>query len=154
MNLFYLHPDDRRWLKRWFRNNLVCFACIIGFLLLLRLASMVPEAIGSLDAFGNRVDQDATVAVSPYGWRRTNEGWQHTSTWMRSSNHDVASSEPRPLPSMQPAWAIITMETVRRTSPLVIASIQITLIAIIIRISLRYQQTRASRLEESFARDS
>lgn len=129
MSFFYIHPDDRRWLKRWFRNNLVCFAVIVLFLLTLRLSTAVrPEPVVT--------DEPVAAAhevVVPEGWRRTNRGWEHTSRWQLAEPSDATRYASVAL--VQPIWATTTMETVRNTSPLVIAVMQITAIALIVRTS-------------------
>ena len=129
MSLFYLHPDDRRWLKRWFRNNLVCVAAIIGFLLILRFSAMVQD-----DANASSV-QGKNQVVIPEGWRRTTQGWEHTTQWHFTQVTDSAPAAALPL--AQPKWVMITMETLRRTSPLVIAMAQLAAVAGIIGLSKR-----------------
>lgn len=137
MNLFYLHPDDRRWLKRWLKNNLVCFAAIVAFITLLKFASMVPEVIESRSRAGADTPS-STIPADPSGWRRTNDGWQHTSTWLRQPHRETSEAT-----MMQPkvTWATIVMESLRRTSPLVIATMQIVAIGIILYFARRCQLT-------------
>ncbi len=130
MSLFYLHPDDRRWLKRWFRNNLVCFAAIVGFLLLLRISSAIPLTTSS----------DASSAVAPEGWRRTNRGWEHTSNWHLTRHDEMQYAG---MPGFPPTWATMTMETVRNTSPLVITLAQLAAIGMIVRFSNRRRSCSA-----------
>ncbi|MDF1842238.1 MAG: hypothetical protein P1U77_12440 [Rubripirellula sp.] len=129
MSHFYLHPDDRRWLKRWFRNNLVCVAAIIAFVSILHVSAVVQESVNA-----NSVREQGE-AVIPEGWRRTAKGWVHTSQWHFSQAE--ATSIPKLPRGVQLRWLGDAMETVRRTSPLVIAMMQIASVAIIICLSRR-----------------
>lgn len=129
MNYFYLHPDDRRWLKRWFRNNLICLAAIIAFVSILHISAVVQESVKANSVRG----QDE--AVIPEGWRRTAKGWVHTSQWHFSQAE--TTSVPKSPRGVQPSWLRDAMETVRQTSPLVIAMMQITSVAIIVCLSRR-----------------
>ena len=129
MSHFYLHPEDRRWLKRWFRNNLICVAAIIVFVSILHISAVVQESVTANSVRG----QDE--AVIPEGWRRTAKGWVHTSQWHFSQAE--TTSVPKSSGGVEPRWFGNAMETVRRTSPLVIAMMQIASVAIIICLSRR-----------------
>ncbi|MEM8670839.1 MAG: hypothetical protein AAGG48_25145 [Planctomycetota bacterium] len=133
MSLFYLHPEDRRWLKRWFRNNLVCLGIIVAFLMMLSFASSVPQMI-NVSAV-----QSESNAITPEGWRRTNRGWEHTSRWMlpTESQHRFPIADA----SLEPAWTSLNSNPVPRAVPLAIALAQIGLIVTIFRAS----RTRRAR---------
>ncbi|MDG2221872.1 MAG: hypothetical protein P8L85_10850 [Rubripirellula sp.] len=143
MSHFYLHPDDRRWLKRWFRNNLVCVVAIIAFVSLLHFSAVVQDSVSA-----NAVQRPDRV-VTPEGWRRTTRGWEHTSQWHfnRADASSVSDSPPqvqsRQVQSrwVQSRWVTGKLETLRRISPLVIAMTQIAAVAIIICLSGRARRS-------------
>lgn len=78
-------------------------------------------------------------AVIPTGWRRTNAGWEHASTWsLGSSNiNDLIAAQRR----REPAWIRFFFLKLRSIPPLVVAVMQITAIAVIMRIAEDYRST-------------
>ena len=148
MKFFYLHPNDVRWLCRWLRNNLLCMVAIVCFLLTIRLASSMPlapitrsqvdhssAATGDLPHEGELLllTSRHPIPVAPEGWRRTDKGWEHVSTWR---------SMPRPLGEIiksqverEPAWLQLTLAKLRNVPPLIFALIQLTAITAIVNTS-------------------
>ncbi len=71
-------------------------------------------------------------AVVPLGWRRTKQGWEHTSTWMLSNltiNQWIATQHDR-----EPAWIRAGFSKLRSIPPLMVATLQIAAIAVITNI--------------------
>jgi hypothetical protein len=157
MKLFKLHPDDARWLCRWMRSNLVCVLAILCFLAAIRNESPVPfatmrqvQADQSLTLQSADLSPDVGTAmppetelvlldsrrpnpVAPEGWRRTDQGWEHVSTWRPM---------PRPLDEIietqvdqEPAWVRFILDRLRSVPPLMFALIQITAIAAIVNVA-------------------
>ncbi|MFG0262297.1 MAG: hypothetical protein ACF788_07895, partial [Novipirellula sp. JB048] len=78
--------------------------------------------------------------IPPTGWRRTNRGWEHTSSWAASSleNHSSSISELIAIQeSREPMWLRSLMGRVSGIPPLMIAMLQLTLIALILTIPAR-----------------
>ena len=87
------------------------------------------EAGEQADLEVSRIQSQATV---PHGWRRTNQGWEHTSTWTLSNltiNQWIATQHDR-----EPAWIRAGFSTLRSIPPLMVATLQIAAIAVITNI--------------------
>lgn len=157
MKFFKLHPDDARWLCRWVRSNLVCVLAILCFLIAIRNETPVPfatmsqvQADQAVAVHSERPPEDVWTAlppetelvllgsrrpnpVAPEGWRRTDQGWEHVSTWRPI---------PRPLGEIietqldqEPAWVRFILDRLRSVPPLMFALIQITAIAAIVNVA-------------------
>ncbi|TWU42824.1 hypothetical protein [Novipirellula artificiosorum] len=84
------------------------------------------------------LDPQNPRSIPPMGWRRTNRGWEHTSTWPRETQFrtDRSISELIALQeSREPKWLQFTLEKVSQIPPLMIAVLQITAIAALIHLS-------------------
>jgi hypothetical protein len=151
MKFFYMHPDDAQWLRRWLRNNLVCFLAILGFLLIIRFEGIDPlEAMKTARADHSEVATSSQLPaerefaqltsrspdpIAPQGWRRTEQGWEDVSKW---------PPLPRPLGEIilgqqerEPAWIQFSLATVRGIPPLAFAMLQIAAIAVVVNLSRR-----------------
>ena len=145
MKFFYVHPNDARWLRRWLANNIVCVLAIVCFLVTIRLATSVPPATikrasadrsavmqGDLPPETDRVLPNSRERnpVAPEGWRRTDQGWEHVSTWPpipRPLFEIIQSQQDR-----EPAWIQLLLAKLRNVPPLIFALIQVTAIAVIV----------------------
>jgi hypothetical protein len=164
MTFFHVHPDEVVWLRRWLRGNLICCLAIVCFALAIRFdPSVSPEpmklARASLARGYNaliasppddRLPPESELIlltsrpanpIAPQGWRRTDQGWEHVSTW----------SLPRPLGEIiegqrdrEPAWLQLTLARLRDVPPLVFGMLQIAAIALIVRFT-RYLSPSPAR---------
>ena len=81
-------------------------------------------------------------SVAPNGWRRTKDGWEHTSNWaIEASGHaDKSISELMQLQSKRESpWARTAMKVMRECPPHWIAVIQVLLIGVICSVSKKLQ---------------
>ncbi len=143
MQYFYVHPDDARWLRRWLRNNVLCVAAILGFLALIRWDAYPPLEVMQRAGAVHVVESGQPRAVAPQGWRRTNRGWEHVSTWRRPSR-DLAEII-RLQETREPAWIRSILAGLRGIPPLVYAFIQVGAIAAIVHVTRRGEQTSMAR---------
>lgn len=158
MKFFNLHSDDARWLSRWVRSNLVCVLAIICFLIAIRNETPVPfvsisqvqadqsVALRSADLppedLGTALPPETKLVllgsrrpnpVAPEGWRRTDQGWEHVSTWRpipRPLDEIIATQVDR-----EPAWIRNILDRLRSVPPLMFALIQVTAIAAIVNVA-------------------
>lgn len=73
--------------------------------------------------------------IAPQGWRRTDRGWEHVSTWPkpgRPLGEIVREQEQR-----EPRWLSNVLTEVRQLPPLTFAALQIVAIAGVVRLSFR-----------------
>ena len=154
MHFFHIHPDDYRWLRRWVRSNLACFFLIAGFLLTIRLSTIDSNDAASCahaDRFSVALPQheeivvvpaDHSEAVVPTGWRLTSDGWENVSSWSFPRRlGDIINSQL----SREPVWMRLTLAKVRGVPPLAYATLQLILIALIVRVAAITRQRREDR---------
>ncbi|QDT03440.1 hypothetical protein K227x_18230 [Rubripirellula lacrimiformis] len=141
MKAFYIHPDDARWLARWLRGNLCGCVIIASFLWLLSndapthpIPSLGAISILPTTSVASSADTPPIVsrpiAKSPEGWRRTSNGWEHTSTWApvaRTLGEWIAEQQTR-----EPQWVQRLLAELRQTPPLIFALCQITAIVAVV----------------------
>jgi len=155
MKLPRLDPDDRRWLFRWLRGNLVCVVLLLGLLLVLQIDTavrMMPvsHADPSLStSFGTTDDHRATtgetavgISVQPEGWRRTVNGWEHVSNWHASAvplEQVISGQRDR-----EPYWVRALLAWLRSLSPVTYAAIQLATLIVAVAITEAQKQTRPS----------
>ncbi|WP_146533616.1 hypothetical protein [Rubripirellula reticaptiva] len=140
MKLFYVHPDDARWLARWLRGNLC--GCLIVAGLLCLIGSDTPNQadrsfIKSVVAMAPAEESPRVVSHVPEGWRRTVNGWEHTSTWgpvTRQLSEWIESQQAR-----EPLWAQRLLASLRDTPPLIFAMCQITAITAVVVFTQRQE---------------
>ena len=75
----------------------------------------------------------APVSVSPQGWRRTANGWEHSSQWRALSlslNDLILAQQQR-----EPAWVQGALQRVRSLPPLVFCAMQLAMVALIVWVS-------------------
>ncbi|MFK8114110.1 MAG: hypothetical protein AB8B91_18050 [Rubripirellula sp.] len=142
MKYFYVSPQDARWLRRWLLNNLVGVVAIVGVIMVIRVESSVPD-VGphQVISVNQVVGSDSSLlhkptAVAPEGWRRTSSGWQHVSTWRKSSPPIAVVDQQE---SIEPTWIDQTLQRIQGVPPLMFALIQITAIAAIVNIAGKEQ---------------
>ena len=131
MTLFNIESKDRQWLTRWLFSNLVCVTVLGCLLVLLRFESTTP-VIPMTQATADTLTAVTEVgSIPPQGWRRTANGWEHTSHWRSRSS--------RPLAELiliqrdrEPAWAQKGLHVLRELPPLTYAMFQLTAIAAIV----------------------
>jgi hypothetical protein len=153
MKYFYMHPNDVRWLCRWFRSNLLCIVAITCFLLMIRLVTSTPptsiahcEVLLDCD-LPQETEMELLTSrqlrpVAPEGWRLTNKGWEHASTW---------PPLPRPLGEIikdqqdrEPAWLQLTLAKLRGVPPLIFALMQLTAVTAIVNTSRNSREEKGS----------
>ena len=131
MTLININSEDRRWLKRWLRSNLVCVAVAGCLLVALRGESNVPVIRMTQANAESIVHTDAGISVLPQGWRRTANGWEHVSRWQNPASLPlgelVLNQQQR-----EPAWMKAVLRTLRMLPPLAFALMQLTAIAMIV----------------------
>lgn len=84
-----------------------------------------------------------TTAIEPNGWRRTVNGWEHTSTWKPKPHLAELIAQQR---EQEDYWLGHFLQSVRALPPLAFASLQIAAISGIIWVS---QFAHRSRVVES-----
>ena len=89
--------------------------------------------------------------VAPEGWRRTDQGWEHVSTWRPAA---------RPLGEIietqvdqEPAWMRDLLERLRKVPPLMFALIQITAIAAIVNVARNQSESEGTELRSDLRRE-
>ena len=153
MQFFSIAAEDREHLSRWFRQQLqLCCCCLAVFAFAhcssgffappisnpstARLDAKQSDAnFGVKSVFGKRdgVDRRRTPVIDahqPQGWRRTAEGWEHTSSWFKKPqalSELIADQEAR-----EPAWIGQLLAVIRGVSPILYSMAQIALIAMIL----------------------
>ena len=161
------HPEDARWLRTQLRNHLICTLAIVGCLVVLGLQTHRANIVVALASESRPADvmlaaQEGVAvmeedqlppetelislsnshgnAVAPQGWRRTDLGWEHVSTWRpvaRPLGEIVLAQEAR-----EPAWVKGTLAEVRQMPPLAFAFLQIAAIAGIFAVSRHERRVR------------
>lgn len=145
MKLFPLANADREFLMRSLRCHLVLWLVAGSVLIAGTLQtsasrqfesdSKSEEQHQSQSAVRTVVVIPSTDAHLPEGWRRTSEGWEHTSNWLSvDKSIDTWISEQE---SREPAWMQRALASIRNTPPLVFAMFQLTLITAIVVITTR-----------------
>jgi hypothetical protein len=131
MTLININPQDRRWIARWLRSNLVCVFVAGCLLLVLRVESTVPVIRMKQANADSVVRSEEGISVPPQGWRRTANGWEHVSGWQQLAS--------RPLGELvlnqrrrEPVWIQTALRTLRQLPPLTFALLQLTAIAAIV----------------------
>ncbi|TWT81820.1 hypothetical protein CA13_32730 [Planctomycetes bacterium CA13] len=151
MTQLLLHPDDISQLKRWLWINVKCVVVVVVLFL---LSGVRGSGSSADEQLRGQVSLESTLAlpvetelrllnahqprpIPPTGWRRTNHGWEHTSTWPS----DIVAGEKKSISELiaiqearEPMWLQVTLGKVRGVPPLMIALIQITAIAVLISI--------------------
>lgn len=131
MSLININSQDRRWLKRWLRSNLICVAVASCLLIALRGESNVPVVRMAQAHADPIVRTDQGISVPPQGWRRTANGWEHVSGWRTPAAlplGELVTIQQR----REPAWMQSAMRTLRELPPLAFAFLQLTCIAAIV----------------------
>ncbi len=153
MNFLQLSPNDSAWMKRWLRSNLSFFLVIVVLLIALRYE---PEVTGSsVDAgYANPTIEPLTtattfpptdgaadqgpVAVAPTGWRLTRNGWENVASWTKTTRtiDEMIADQTE----QEPAILRVAFERIRGVSPLMIALLQISAVAMIINVARSRQK--------------
>ena len=136
MKLFHVHPSDSQWLRRWLRAQFFCCLAIVCVLVGMRLDSprRYPDVSQGVQISSVVLGQlPNAVSVSPEGWRRTSQGWEHVSTWRSIETRSLGEIIDGQLKT-EPAWVQFTLEKLRNVPPLMFAVLQITLIAVVVNV--------------------
>ncbi len=149
MKHLHIHPDDFRWLRRWLRSNLLLLAAATMLLITAGTKPDIPimpiHAASTAAEFDDvelppetelvLLESRRPNPVAPQGWRKTKDGWEHVSTWPqpgKSINQWIDTQH-----DQEPPWLRHTFARLRTISPLMIALMQITAIALIVNVSRR-----------------
>ncbi|TWU22022.1 hypothetical protein Pla52o_30700 [Novipirellula galeiformis] len=158
MSKLGLNTNDVRLLKHWLWVNVKCVAMLMAFIAVMRYSPDVPAhslesvtfAARPTQGEGQSRSERMVLAASPpasaiegrrpnpippTGWRRTNRGWEHTATWPSSSSLSQQNSISELIAiqeSREPKWLQSLLGRVSRIPPLMIAVLQITIIALIL----------------------
>ncbi len=159
MSNFGFNKNDVRLLKHCLWVNAKCVAMIVAFVIVLRLTHETPaHSIASIPVAQMSVAQIPVTATSsvvststltsaegrplnpipPTGWRRTNRGWEHTSSWPQTSGLGQTHSISELIAmqeSREPRWLNTVLGRVGGIPPLMIAVLQITMIAVIFNVA-------------------
>ncbi len=137
MELFTITPADRHFLARSLRCHVVVWLVVGVFF---TIGSLVP----SQEPYAASLDGKTQVSIGviaqidahvPVGWRRTADGWEHTSNWLsRDKSIDTWIEEQK---SREPAWIQRTLEIIRNTPPLMFAILQLSMITVVVLITTR-----------------
>jgi hypothetical protein len=143
MKLFSLHPADAQWFRHWLRNNLIGFLAISCLLLILHSESTVRVVRTQNVIAFPVVNQQVTrvqhpTAVLPEGWRRTNRGWEHVSTWRPM----IEPMEPVQ-DNVRATWLDALLNKLHDVPPWMFAVLQITAIAVIVNLTKGHDPERA-----------
>ncbi|MGB7324853.1 MAG: hypothetical protein WBD31_08265 [Rubripirellula sp.] len=152
MKLFYVHPDDARWLARWLRGNLCGCVVVAGLLSLIGSDAPIQADRTFIQSVSATAPADVppadvppvdvapgVVSHLPEGWRRTDNGWEHTSTWTPVTRHLsewIESQQAR-----EPLWAQRLLASLRDTPPLIYAMCQITAITAVVVLTQRREES-------------
>jgi hypothetical protein len=145
MKLFPLADADRDFLMRSLRCHLVLWL-VAGSVLVAGTLQTSASRESGWGSIGEEVEQSqsavrtvmvipSTDAHLPEGWRRTSEGWEHTSNWLsidKSIDTWIAEQESR-----EPAWMQRMLAGIRNTPPLAFAMFQLTMITAVVVITTR-----------------
>ncbi|EMI21912.1 putative membrane protein [Rhodopirellula maiorica SM1] len=149
MSNLEFNKNDVRLLKHCLWINAKCVILIVVFVIALRWAhdgphhwfAMPPATATTAVATTSDVTSKLTSPESrqpnpipPTGWRRTNRGWEHTSSWPQTSGQGQSHSISELIAmqeSREPKWFNTVLGRVSGIPPLMIAVLQITMIAVI-----------------------
>lgn len=153
MKLLQINKEDSAWLKRWLRSNLSFFGVVVLLLVALKFEPEMPVSrLSANDSVAENMEElppeTEKVLLSsrdpnpvlPQGWRRTRDGWEDVSTWTKTGKNinDLIAEQK----SQEPAWIRIVFSKIRAISPLMIALMQVSVVATIVNVA-------RSRKEES-----
>lgn len=133
MELFTVASADRRFLARSIRCHLLIWL-VIGSVF--TIGALFPTQ-GPYAARPQAVAEDVVQidAHVPVGWRRTTDGWEHTSNWLSPDKSiDTWIEEQK---SREPAWIQRCLAMIRNTPPLVFAILQVSMITAVVLITTR-----------------
>ena len=171
------HPEDARSLRRWLRSRFICLLSLPALLVLLRMPLTPPrEQQARADLSERREDlrpgdrslgwDDSSLPpeteviylqtrkanpVPPQGWRRTDRGWEHVSTWRKLGRplaEIVMDQQER-----EPGWVKSGLASIRELPPLAFAMLQVTAISAIFWLSQR-DRRRSSDADSKPTRSS
>ncbi|WP_372725689.1 hypothetical protein [Novipirellula sp.] len=146
------NKNDIRLLKHCLWINAKCVALIVAFVIALQWAhgDPIPSLASAPAATTSATSTTAATAtatpavtstggrprnpIPPTGWRRTNRGWEHTSSWPQTSGLGQTHSISELIAmqeSREPKWFNSMLGRVSGIPPLMIAVLQITMIAVI-----------------------
>ncbi|WP_235033236.1 hypothetical protein [Rubripirellula obstinata] len=104
--------------------------------------SQGPYAAAPVNKPANKIEVEVPARIDahvPVGWRRTADGWEHTSNWLSvDKSIDTWIDEQK---SREPAWIQRTLAMIRNTPPLVFAMLQVSMITAVVLITTRRKLT-------------
>lgn len=166
MDYFYISREDRRWPTRWLRTNLIVIlagvavtSVIRGTRALMKTNNVVSSSdapvekvivknhatsvMPLLSVSGEAVADGSTeYATIPEGWRRTANGWEHTSNWLADDKPIekwIVEQERR-----EPVWIQRLLEIVRKTPPIAFAVLQLAAVSVVVVTTSKTRPVRSS----------
>lgn len=131
MTLPQMTPAESQFVSRWVRGNAIVVLIVAAILVANRFD--FEHASDEVMPMANVDPITVTMKHLPSGWRRTANGWENSSDWFRPE-YEINDWITRGL-HHEPVWARRAFESIRDTSPLLIASYQIFAIAVLCRVS-------------------
>ena len=140
----HIHPDDRSRLLRWATQQATL--CSLVFLVAILLGTFSrPPGYALQDKQDTGIKSPAMVehqdAHLPQGWRRTTNGWEHTSQWS-SAPRVRETVETKSLDrwvknqvDREPRWIQVVLDAIRRLPPLTFAILQIAAVTVAVTIT-------------------
>lgn len=140
----YIHPDDRSRLRRWATQQATL--CTLVF-----LVAILAGTFSRPPGYALQDNQDANIkspalvepqyAHFPHGWRRTINGWEHTSQW-HSAPRFSETAETKSIDGWvktqtdrEPRWIQMVLDAVRSLPPLTFAILQIAAVTVAVTIT-------------------
>ena len=155
MKILHVHTDDRAWMWRRLRSSSRGMAVLFVLSSLLHQGPSLPDSAGSeTTATAPSVAADSAPSetqiavasgtdrrlnpVAPVGWRRTNRGWEHVSTWSTAGTTVLSTGSSASINQLilsqrasESWWIRTTLAHLRQIPPLMFSVMQIAAIAVI-----------------------
>ena len=155
MNILHVHTDDRAWMWRRLRSSIRGMTVLLVLSLLMHRGPSLPGSTGSeTTATARSVAVDSAPSetriavasgtdrqlnpVAPVGWRRTNRGWEHVSTWPTAGTTMLSTGTSDSINQLilsqrasESWWLQTTLAHLRQIPPLIFCVMQIAAIAVI-----------------------
>ena len=154
MTFLYLHTDDRAWMLQRLRSSARGMTALLVLSAVMHDpadvrgssgAATVPVT-GSVAVVSTSSSEVQTASITgrqpnpvpPVGWRRTNRGWEHVSTWPTAEARTLSPNAAASINELilnqrasESAWLQTILGRLRQIPPLMFSVMQITAIAVI-----------------------